>query len=145
MTSLSQRYPGYYWDRNAGYGTKQHQDGLAALGVTCHHRHRKQSGGAGQFADVVIDVMPLARGTGVAFDEVVKGGAVPRNYIPAVEAGVRDALLVEARRPDLRRRLPGGEEPVQHRVLDGGVVPRLLRAADVLPLYHPALRDGHTN
>ena len=39
MTSLSQRYPGYYWDRNAGYGTKQHQDGLAALGVTCHHRH----------------------------------------------------------------------------------------------------------
>jgi elongation factor G len=60
--------------------------------VTCHHRHRKQSGGAGQFADVVIDVKPLARGTGVAFDEVVKGGAVPRNYIPAVEAGVRDAL-----------------------------------------------------
>ena len=39
MTSLSQRYPGYHWDRNAGYGTKQHQDGLAALGVTCHHRH----------------------------------------------------------------------------------------------------------
>ena len=60
--------------------------------VSCHHRHRKQSGGAGQFADVVIDVKPLARGTGVAFDEVVKGGAVPRNYIPAVEAGVRDAL-----------------------------------------------------
>lgn len=60
--------------------------------VTCHHRHRKQSGGAGQFADVVIDVKPLARGSGVAFDEVVKGGAVPRNYIPAVEAGVRDAL-----------------------------------------------------
>uniref|UniRef100_UPI003B5235CE elongation factor G n=1 Tax=Roseovarius indicus TaxID=540747 RepID=UPI003B5235CE len=60
--------------------------------VTCHHRHRKQSGGAGQFADVVIDVKPLARGSGESFDEVVKGGAVPRNYIPAVEAGVRDAL-----------------------------------------------------
>ncbi|MFT5488723.1 MAG: ribonuclease HII [Paracoccaceae bacterium] len=38
MTSLSLRYPGYHWDRNAGYGTKQHQDGLRALGVTCHHR-----------------------------------------------------------------------------------------------------------
>lgn len=60
--------------------------------VSCRHRHRKQSGGAGQFADVVIDVKPLARGAGVTFDEVIKGGAVPRNYIPAVEAGVRDAL-----------------------------------------------------
>ena len=60
--------------------------------VSCHHRHRKQSGGAGQFADVVIDVAPLGRGGGETFDEVVKGGAVPRNYIPAVEAGVRDAL-----------------------------------------------------
>ncbi len=61
--------------------------------VSCRHRHRKQSGGAGQFADVAIDVKPLARGAGISFDEVIKGGAVPRNYIPAVEAGVRDALL----------------------------------------------------
>lgn len=38
MTSLSARYPGYHWERNAGYGTKQHQDGLKAFGVTCHHR-----------------------------------------------------------------------------------------------------------
>lgn len=60
--------------------------------VTIHHRHRKQSGGAGQFADVVIEARPLARGTGERFDECVKGGAVPRNYIPAVEAGMRDAL-----------------------------------------------------
>ena len=62
--------------------------------VSCHYRHRKQSGGAGQFADVVIDVKPLARGTGENFDEHIKGGAVPRNYIPAVEAGVREALAV---------------------------------------------------
>ena len=60
--------------------------------VEVHHRHRKQSGGAGQFADVVIDVAPQARGAGFAFDEIVKGGAVPRNYIPAVEAGAQDAL-----------------------------------------------------
>jgi len=61
--------------------------------VTVHHRHRKQSGGAGQFADVVIEARPLARGAGASFDEVIKGGAVPRNYIPAVEAGVHDALV----------------------------------------------------
>lgn len=60
--------------------------------VTIHHRHRKQSGGAGQFADVVIEVRPLARGGGETFDETVKGGVVPRNYIPAVENGVREAL-----------------------------------------------------
>lgn len=60
--------------------------------VEKHHRHRKQSGGAGQFADVLIDLAPLPRGSGFSFDEVVKGGAVPRNYIPSVEAGARDAL-----------------------------------------------------
>lgn len=61
--------------------------------VEKRHRHRKQSGGAGQFADVIIDVAPLPLGSGFAFDEIVKGGAVPRNYIPAVEAGARDALV----------------------------------------------------
>lgn len=60
--------------------------------VEKHHRHRKQSGGAGQFADVVIEIRPLPRGTGFLFEEVVKGGAVPRNYIPSVEAGVQEAL-----------------------------------------------------
>ncbi len=60
--------------------------------IETHHRHRKQSGGAGQFADVVIEVAPRASGSGFAFNDVVKGGAVPRNYIPSVEAGARDAL-----------------------------------------------------
>jgi elongation factor G len=60
--------------------------------VDQHHRHRKQSGGAGQFADVHLVVKPLARGAGFTFDEVVKGGAVPRNYIPSVEAGAIEAL-----------------------------------------------------
>jgi len=58
----------------------------------CQHRHRKQSGGAGQFADVHIDVKPLGRGAGFQFEETVKGGAVPRNYIPSVAAGAEDAL-----------------------------------------------------
>jgi elongation factor G len=56
------------------------------------YRHRKQSGGAGQFADVVMTITPLPRGEGFRFSEVVKGGAVPRNYIPSVEEGARDAL-----------------------------------------------------
>jgi elongation factor G len=56
------------------------------------YRHKKQTGGAGQFADVKLTVKPGERGTGFAFDEIVKGGAVPRNYIPAVENGARDAM-----------------------------------------------------
>jgi elongation factor G len=56
------------------------------------YRHKKQTGGAGQFADVKLTVAPAPRGAGFAFDETVKGGAVPRNYIPAVEAGARDAM-----------------------------------------------------
>ncbi|UWQ45901.1 elongation factor G [Leisingera aquaemixtae] len=60
--------------------------------VQVHYRHRKQSGGAGQFADVVIEVKPLPRGGGFVFEETVKGGAVPKNYIPSVEAGAREAL-----------------------------------------------------
>jgi elongation factor G len=63
-----------------------------ARAATVHHRHRKQTGGAGQFADVTLTVAPNPRGAGFTFDEAVKGGAVPRNFIPAVEAGARDAL-----------------------------------------------------
>ncbi|WP_068109312.1 elongation factor G [Tropicimonas marinistellae] len=62
--------------------------------VDHQHRHRKQSGGAGQFADVHMTIAPRSRGEGFAFDEVVKGGAVPRNYIPAVETGAKDALAL---------------------------------------------------
>ncbi len=62
-------------------------------GAEIHHRHRKQSGGAGQFADVLIELKPEARGSGFVFTETVKGGAVPRNYIPSVEAGAREALV----------------------------------------------------
>jgi elongation factor G len=60
--------------------------------VEMRHRHRKQSGGAGQFADVAVTVAPAGRGEGFVFTETVKGGVVPRTYIPAVEAGAREAL-----------------------------------------------------
>jgi elongation factor G len=61
--------------------------------ITQRGRHKKQSGGHGQFGDVVLDIKPMPRGGGFEFHEKVVGGAVPRNYIPAVEEGVVDGLL----------------------------------------------------
>ena len=60
--------------------------------VTQRGRHKKQSGGHGQFGDVVLDVRPLERGEGIRFEERITGGAIPKQWIPAVEKGVQDAL-----------------------------------------------------
>ena len=58
-----------------------------------HGRHKKQSGGHGQFGDVIIEIRPLSRGEGFVFEEKIHGGAVPRQWIPAVEDGVREAMV----------------------------------------------------
>ncbi|RZU02011.1 elongation factor G [Rivibacter subsaxonicus] len=57
-----------------------------------HHRHKKQTGGAGQFGEVFLRIEPLARGAGFEFVDAVKGGVIPGAFMPAVEKGVRLAL-----------------------------------------------------
>jgi elongation factor G len=57
-----------------------------------HHRHKKQTGGAGQFGEVFLRVEPLARGSGFEFVDEVKGGVIPGQFLPAIEKGVRQAM-----------------------------------------------------
>ncbi|MGJ7499418.1 elongation factor G [Variovorax sp. ZT5P49] len=61
-----------------------------------HHRHKKQTGGAGQFGEVFLRIEPLARGAGFQFVDEVRGGAIPGQFIPAVEKGVREVLVCGA-------------------------------------------------
>lgn len=60
--------------------------------VTKRGRHKKQSGGHGQFGDVVLEIKPMARGEGLSFTETITGGVVPRQYFSSVETGVLDYL-----------------------------------------------------
>ncbi|SDT49079.1 elongation factor G [Bradyrhizobium canariense] len=81
-----------------GVNVKAHPPAIGYLetirkSITQRGRHKKQSGGHGQFGDVVLEVKPVPRGSGFEFHETVVGGAVPRNYIGAVEEGVVDGLL----------------------------------------------------
>ena len=81
-----------------------------------HHRHKKQTGGAGQFGEVFLRVEPLPRGSGFQFADEVVGGAIPGQFIPAVEKGVRQALAtgvvagypLQDLRVVVRRQVPSG-------------------------------------
>jgi elongation factor G len=80
-----------------GVAIDRHQPGVGyretiRKGIVQRGRHKKQSGGHGQYGDVVLDIKPMARGSGFTFEEKIAGGVVPRNYIPSVEEGVIDAL-----------------------------------------------------
>lgn len=61
--------------------------------VTQRGRHKKQSGGHGQYGDCLIELRPVPRGSGFVFEDKITGGAIPRQYIPAVEAGIKDAMM----------------------------------------------------
>ena len=61
--------------------------------ATAHGRYKKQTGGRGQFGDCHIEVSALPRGSGFEFENAIVGGAIPRQFIPAVEKGVREAML----------------------------------------------------
>ncbi len=60
--------------------------------TTVRGRHKKQSGGHGQFGDVVLEIKPVPRGSGFQFSETITGGVVPRQFIPSVEIGVQDFM-----------------------------------------------------
>ncbi len=86
--------------------------------VACdaEYKHKKQSGGHGQFGHVILSLEPTARGTGVEFADKVVGGAIPRNFIPAVEKGVHEGV---------QEGVLGGfpVEDVKITVFDGGFHP----------------------
>src|SRR5665811_652621 len=60
--------------------------------LKAEYTHKKQSGGSGQYGKVIMDVEPLPAGSGYEFVNAVTGGRIPREYIPAVDAGVKDAM-----------------------------------------------------
>jgi elongation factor G len=62
------------------------------VGAKAEYKHKKQTGGHGQYGHVLLELEPLPRGSGHEFADKIVGGAIPRNYVPAVEKGVNEAI-----------------------------------------------------
>ncbi len=77
-------------EANVGAPQVAYRESLAKQ-VEVDYTHKKQSGGSGQFGRVKVQVMPRERGTGIIFSDEIKGGNIPREYIPAVEKGFRES------------------------------------------------------
>jgi elongation factor G len=77
-------------EANVGAPQVAYRESLAKQ-VDVDYTHKKQSGGSGQFGRVKVTVMPRERGTGIIFSDEIKGGNIPREYIPAVEKGFRES------------------------------------------------------
>jgi len=73
-----------------------------AQGAKAKYRHKKQSGGRGQYAEVYLEVKPLKRGTGFEFENKIKGGNIPTQFIPGVEKGILEALDEDYPMTDLK-------------------------------------------
>ncbi len=114
-----------------------------------HGRHKKQTGGAGQFGDVKIRVEPLERGAGFEFVDAVVGGVVPRQFIPSTEKGVRDALkrgpLAGYPLVDMRVTLYDGQyHPVDSKDVAFQSAGRLA-IQDAMPKAQPVLLEPYVN
>ena len=79
-------------DASVGKPQVAYRETLTKPVVKHTYTHKKQTGGSGQFAEVQIDVTPVAAGDGYAFEDNITGGRIPKEYIPAVDAGVKDAM-----------------------------------------------------
>jgi elongation factor G len=79
-------------DASVGKPQVAYRETLTKLVEGHVYTHKKQTGGSGQYAEVKIDVIPVAAGEGYAFEDKISGGRIPREYIPAVNAGVQDAM-----------------------------------------------------
>ena len=104
-------------ESNVGKPEVAYREAITEEGQGCEYKYAKQSGGRGQYGHVVMDIEPAERGEGFVFENDIVGGVIPKEFIPAIEKGVREAMargvlagypLVDMHVPPHRRQLPRG-------------------------------------